>query len=230
MADDDMMMLGGSVQSKKQLAKEQKRIEDYKAKLAEKKPVDRTNFTTGEMLLNTQKEAYRDPEGKEQGHTPYFELLNRGYEKMNNNNPNMRSRKKCRILPPIVTPSGSKRTLYANVQETAAQLHRDFEHLKDFIYVELATTGSVDGDGRLLLRGRFRVPQIQSVLTSYARQYVICANCGSPNTKLNRDPANRLWFLKCSNCQSQRAVTTVRTGFRATMRGQRRAARNAATQ
>jgi len=145
-------------------------------------------------------------------------------------NPNMLSRKKCRILPPIVSPSGSRRTLYANMRETAALLTREFEHLKDFLYVELATTGSVDGDGRLLLKGRFRVPQIQSVLTSYARQYVICANCGSPNTKLNRDPANRLWFLKCSNCQSQRAVTTVRTGFRATMRGQRRAARNASAQ
>jgi len=227
---DDDMALGGSVVNKRSLEKEKKRIEEYKAKLSTKKPIDRANFSTGLDILNDQKEAYMNPEGKEQGYTPYLELLNRGYESMAASNPKGRSRQRCRILPPIVSPSGSRRTLYANVRETALQLKREFDHLKDFLYVELATNGSIDGDKRLLLKGRFRANQIQAVLTSYARQYVICSNCGSPNTTLNRDNANRLYFLKCNNCQSRRSVATVRKGFRATMRGQRRALRNAAAQ
>lgn len=228
--DDDGMGMGGIVIDKKRDRENKKRLEDFQIKLGNKETIQRDTNIDGKTLYEKQVELFKDPNGDQCGRTPYMLLLDRGYDLMSKNNPNMQSRKKCRILPPIVTPSGSRRTLYSNMQETVTLLKREFDHLKEYLYAELGTNGAVDGNGRLLLKGRFRPNQIQSVLQKYAKSYVLCENCQSPSTALTRDNATRIYFLKCLNCNSRRAVAAIRSGFRATQRGDRRAQRNAAIQ
>eukprot|EP00494_Astrolonche_serrata_P023485 UN23743 len=109
----------------------------------------------------------------------------------------MKSRKKCRLLPPNVAPSGRKKTVYANCEQTAKLLQRKFDHLKEFLYAELGTTGAVSGERHLILKGRFRDQQIRSILRKYADEYVICPNCLSPETDLIRDNATRLSTMSC---------------------------------
>jgi len=58
----------------------------------------------------------------------------------------------------------------------------------------------------------------------------ICQMCRSPYTytELTRDAGTRLNFCKCRDCGSQRSVAQISTGYHATSRADRRAARNAA--
>jgi len=223
---------GGAVVSNKAREKQRKRIADLEKRLEGKTAKTRTDKdkSRGKVLFDDQMEKFSDPEGRDQGKVPYFTLLDVCYEQLYSNNPKMMKKNRCRILPPNVTFSGRKKTLYTNMKETAQQLNREFDHLKSFLFAELGTTGNIDGTCRLILKGRFRVNQVQSVLSKYASQYVICKNCGSPDTKLNKDKSTRLYSLICSNCGSQRRVVSVRSGYSATMRGERRAARNAVTQ
>lgn len=65
----------------------------------------------------------------------------------------------------------------------------------NFILSELGATGSVDGDNKLVIKGRFQQKQIESVLKAYIREYVTCHTCRSPNTILTKE--NRLFFLQC---------------------------------
>ena len=41
------------------------------------------------------------------------------------------------------------------------------EHVIAFLFAEMGTTGSVDGAGRLVIRGRFQQKQIENVLRRY---------------------------------------------------------------
>jgi translation initiation factor 2 beta subunit (eIF-2beta)/eIF-5 len=41
------------------------------------------------------------------------------------------------------------------------------EHVTQFLFAEMGTTGSVDGAGRLVIKGRFQQKQIENVLRRY---------------------------------------------------------------
>ncbi len=46
-------------------------------------------------------------------------------------------------------------------------MHRQPEHVIQYMFAEMGTTGSVDGSGRLVIRGRFQPKQIEHVLRRY---------------------------------------------------------------
>jgi len=46
-------------------------------------------------------------------------------------------------------------------------MHRQPEHVIAFMLAEMGTTGSVDGSGRLVIRGRFQQKQIENILRRY---------------------------------------------------------------
>lgn len=152
------------------------------------------------------------------GGLPYNELLSRFFNILKQNNPELagdRSGPKFRIPPPVCQREGSKKTLFANVQEIATVLQRNPEHLIQFLFAELGTSGSIDGEKRLVLKGKFQPKQMESVLRRYIIEYVTCKTCKSMNTELKRESANRLHFLSCKACGSTRSVSSIKTGFQA---------------
>jgi len=137
----------------------------------------------------------------------YDELLNRVFK----NNPNMdttiaTSRTKFVMRPPQVLRVGTKKTSFANFTEICKTLHRQPNHLLEFLLAELSTSGSVDGDSQLIIKGRFQSKQIENVLRRYIKEYVICKTCRSPETILQKD--TRLLFLQCESCGSRCSVTS----------------------
>jgi translation initiation factor 2 subunit 2 len=149
---------------------------------------------------------------------PYEDLLSRFFTILKKNNPELagdRSGPKFRIPPPVCQREGSKKTLFANVQEIATVLQRSPEHLIQFLFAELGTSGSIDGEKRLVLKGKFQPKQMESVLRRYIIEYVTCKTCKSMNTELKRESANRLHFLSCKACGSTRSVSSIKTGFQA---------------
>lgn len=155
---------------------------------------------------------------QELGGLPYDDLLSRFFTILKENNPELagaRTGSKFRIPPPVCQREGSKKTLFANVQEIATVLQRNPEHLIQYLFAELGTSGSIDGEKRLVLRGKFQPKQMESVLRRYIIEYVTCKTCKSMNTVLKRESANRLHFLSCNACGSTRSVSSIKTGFQA---------------
>lgn len=149
---------------------------------------------------------------------PYEFLLSRFFTILKQYNPELagdRSGPKFKIPPPICQREGSKKTLFANVQDIATVLQRNPEHLIQFLFAELGTSGSIDGEKRLVLKGKFQPKQMESVLRRYIIEYVTCKTCKSMNTELKRESANRLHFLSCKACGSTRSVSSIKTGFQA---------------
>lgn len=145
----------------------------------------------------------------------YEELLNRAFEIMRDKNPDMAAGKKQKFVmrPPQVVKIGAKKTSFANFTEICRMLHRQPKHLLDFLLAELGTSGSVDGNNQLIIKGRFQQKQIENVLRRYIKEYVTCHTCRSPDTILQKD--TRLFFLQCETCGSRCSVASIKSGFQA---------------
>lgn len=149
----------------------------------------------------------------------YPQLLSRFFDVLRENNPDLagdRSGVKYKIPPPVVGREGNKKTMFANVKDIADRMHRPTEHVIQFLFAELGTSGSVDGSSRLIIKGRFQQKQIETVLRRYIVEYVTCKTCKSVNTSLKKE--NRLYFLDCNSCGSRRSVSSIKTGYQAIMR------------
>jgi translation initiation factor 2 subunit 2 len=157
----------------------------------------------------------------------YDELLDRVVDLLQVNNPALVQKTKRNIKPPQLTLLSSKKTLWINFQEICSMMQRNPDHVYQFFMAELGTEGSIDGNQRLIIRGKYVPKYIESLLRKYVVEYVTCEMCRSPNTDLKKDPSSRLYFLQCNDCGSSRSVAVIRSGYHATSRADRRAARNA---
>ena len=75
--------------------------------------------------------------------------------------------KSYKIPPPQCMREGNKKTIFANVSDICKRMHRQPEHVIQYMFAEMGTTGSVDGSGRLVIKGRFQQKQIETVLRKY---------------------------------------------------------------
>ncbi|KAF2794833.1 hypothetical protein K505DRAFT_274424 [Melanomma pulvis-pyrius CBS 109.77] len=146
----------------------------------------------------------------------YTLLLNRFFTLLHSQHPDLASSgsKSYKIPPPQCLREGNKKTIFANISEICKRMKRTDEHVTQFLFAELGTSGSVDGSRRLVIKGRFQQKQIENVLRRYIVEYVTCKTCRSPDTELNKGE-NRLYFVTCNSCGSRRSVTAIKTGFSA---------------
>ncbi|KAK0137761.1 Eukaryotic translation initiation factor 2 subunit 2 [Merluccius polli] len=145
----------------------------------------------------------------------YDELLNRVFNIMREKNPDMVAGEKRKFVmkPPQVVRVGTKKTSFVNFTDICKLLHRQPKHLLAFLLAELGTSGSIDGNNQLVIKGRFQQKQIENVLRRYIKEYVTCHTCRSPDTILQKD--TRLYFLQCESCHSRCSVASIKTGFQA---------------
>jgi len=146
----------------------------------------------------------------------YQELLTRFYSSLHAANPSLlsnSSQKRYTIAPPSIHREGNKKSIFANVTDICKKMHRQPEHVIQFLFSEMGTTGSVDGAGRLVIKGRFQQKQVENVLRRYIVEYVTCKTCKSPDTLLTKE--NRIFFMACESCGSRRSVNAIKSGFQA---------------
>ncbi|RUS72856.1 hypothetical protein EGW08_019379 [Elysia chlorotica] len=145
----------------------------------------------------------------------YDELLKRVFDIMREKNPDMVAgeKKKFVMRPPQVLRVGTRKTSFANFADICRLLHRQPKHVLAFLLAELGTSGSVDGNNQLIIRGKYTQKQIENVLRRYIKEYVTCHTCRSRDTLLQKE--TRLFFLQCETCGSRCSVAGIKAGFQA---------------
>ena len=133
----------------------------------------------------------------------YEKLLNRGLKKV----PLKEKGSKERFEMPRaqVFISGSRTTIL-NLGEIASILRREPAHIMKFLLKELATKGEIEGS-KANFQGVFSSHVVNTKIESYVKTYVICPECGKPDTKLTRD--DRQFFVKCEACGARHPVSRV---------------------
>jgi translation initiation factor 2 subunit 2 len=96
------------------------------------------------------------------------QLLKRFFTLLHQHNPELAGEKRrYTIVPPQVAREGTKKTVFANITDICRRMHRQPEHVIQFLYSELGTQGSIDGTHRLIMKGRYTQKQIENVLRKY---------------------------------------------------------------
>lgn len=99
----------------------------------------------------------------------YESLLSRFFSMLADSHPDLGGggMKSYKIPPPQCLREGNKKTIFANIAEICKRMKRTDEHVTQFLFAELGTSGSVDGSRRLVIKGRFQQKQIENVLRRY---------------------------------------------------------------
>lgn len=94
-------------------------------------------------------------------------------------------------------------TRLTNLGRIADALSRDAEHLHSVIQRELGTNGQFD-NGRSRYNGTFSGDDFDEAVESYTQEFVICSECGLPDTHLESE--GRTQMLRCEACGAFRPV------------------------
>jgi len=139
----------------------------------------------------------------------YEYLLGRAFEMIGQSG----QARHIKIPAPQAYLIGTKKTQWANFPHICKAIQRTPQHLLTYVCIELGTTANLDGNGRLVISGRFMLKQVESVLRTYVDEYVTCKTCGSRDTSLKKE--NRLYFVECRSavCGSRRTVPALNKGY-----------------
>jgi len=96
-------------------------------------------------------------------------------------------------------------TVFENFQAVCSALDREPEHVMKFLQDELGTSGHIDESGRARLTGDFGARRLGDAVDAYAEEFVVCPECGLPDTRLEREQGAVL--LRCEACGARSATS-----------------------
>jgi len=140
----------------------------------------------------------------------YESLLNRLYNFMSYKKPDESSGSNKTGLIPILTRK-NKITTIENFTTVLKSIQRkkvfdDFEkrkaHMVEYLLFELFCQGHVSNE-KLILRGRFQSERITNILLKYVKEYILCKNCKSTNTTINKCKIIHKYYNECDYCSSK---------------------------
>lgn len=98
------------------------------------------------------------------------------------------------------------KTILVNFKKIVKDMNRDPEHALKFLLKELATPGKFDGD-RLILGSKVPASKINKKIRQYTGEYVLCPECGKPDTQLTKKEAAT--YIRCSACGAEHPVKSI---------------------
>jgi len=122
--------------------------------------------------------------------------------------PDFRAEEDRLTVPDAAAQKDGAFTRLTNLADIADALSREPQHLHRFIQRELGTNGKLEG-GRSRYNGTFSGEDFDAAVAAYMEEYVICSECGLPDTRLVRE--DRTPMLRCDACGAFRPVAKRRT-------------------
>jgi len=108
-------------------------------------------------------------------------------------------------IPKVKGHLQGNKTVISNFFQIVDILHVDIQHLLKYLLKELATPGEIQNT--LLIFGtKLSASKINEKIERYAKEFVICKECGKPDTKLIKE--GNFMFIKCNACGAKHPVNS----------------------
>jgi translation initiation factor 2 subunit 2 len=107
-------------------------------------------------------------------------------------------------VPDVQAQPDGAFTRITNLAAIADALSREAEHVHRFVQQELGTAGQFE-EGTARYNGNFSGDDLDAVVDAYVQEYVLCSECGLPDTRLVTE--NRTQMLRCDACGAFRPVS-----------------------
>ncbi len=98
------------------------------------------------------------------------------------------------------------RTILRNFGGIASALNRGPEHLIKYLLRELGVAGNLEGT-QAVFQGKFSNTAVNNRIRRYAEEFVLCHECGKPDTRLER--RGRIYMLRCEACGARASMRSV---------------------
>ena len=132
----------------------------------------------------------------------YDKLLNEAYSKLKP----VESKSDRFEIPKAEGFLEGNKTVISNFQQIASYIRRAPEHLAKFLLKELATSGAVEGE-RLVLQTKVPSSKINEKILLYAKEFVICKQCGKPDTTL--ETQGNITLFHCLACGAKHTTGKI---------------------
>ncbi|MEK6888888.1 MAG: translation initiation factor IF-2 subunit beta [Nanoarchaeota archaeon] len=106
-------------------------------------------------------------------------------------------------IPGVSGQVSGKNTIITNMLEIATYIRRPVEHLAKYIQKSLATSGKIEKD-RLILNTKLNSQKVNEKIKEYAKEFVICSECGKPDTEIISEKGIKL--KHCLACGAKNPV------------------------
>ncbi len=131
----------------------------------------------------------------------YDELLDNAYSKIEKET----SSSRFEMPDAVITFEGNK-TIINNFGKISSYLNRDEKHVEKFLEKELAAKGDVKGH-RLFLYIKIPKKQVKDKLREYFDKYVVCKNCGKPDTEIKEKKGK--YSINCLACGDKQPIYSI---------------------
>lgn len=131
----------------------------------------------------------------------FDEMLNNLYSNLELKNNSI----KIEFAKPILEKSG-KKTIWRNIKEYLKLFNREPDHFIDYINnetnskVSWLTKSTSDG---CIFENKVRSDYLYELMKTYIKEKVVCKNCNTINTNLNKIKELRKYKLCCIECKSE---------------------------
>lgn len=109
-------------------------------------------------------------------------------------------------IPEADVVTAGNRTVLRNLRGIATALNRDPGHIAKYLLRELGAAGEAKG-AQASFQGRFSKATVDERIKRYAEEFVLCRECGKPDTKLERH--ERVYMLRCEACGARTSMRSV---------------------
>jgi len=129
----------------------------------------------------------------------YEELLKEAKKNM----PDVKGSRERFEIPKVSGYIQGNKTIINNFISIAKSFGRGQEMLLKYLQRELATPAVLEGQ-RLVLGRKINSAFINRKIEQFAKDFVLCKECGKPDTTLERE--DRVLILKCTACGAKSPV------------------------
>ncbi len=106
-------------------------------------------------------------------------------------------------VPKVCGHIQGNRTVISNFHQIADFLGKDVNHLVKYVLKELAAPGNLTKTA-LIIGTKISASRINEKITQYVKEFVLCPECGKPDTKLEKE--GNFLFLKCTACGARHSI------------------------
>ena len=107
-------------------------------------------------------------------------------------------------VPKVQGQVQGKNTIITNINTIANYIRRPLDQIAKFLQKELAVSGKIDSD-RLILNTKLNSEKVNEKILLYTKEYVICPECGKPDTEIIVDKG-----IKSKHCLACEAKSPLK--------------------
>ncbi len=130
----------------------------------------------------------------------YEKLLDEAFDKL----PKLEAEKSDFVIPNVDSLVQGNKTTIRNIAAIADKARRDVSDIARYLSKEFGVPTSTE-EQRLVLTGKFSQEQLSKEVRKYFETYVICRECGKPDTHLENAGRGMLTMV-CEACGARYGV------------------------